>query len=60
MILLDKYRELYSIIVYICIKKSQFLNELYLKVIEFRHIYAKSSITNITVSTTILKITEVE
>ena len=38
MILLDKYRELYSIIVYICIKKSQFLNELYLKVIEFRHI----------------------
>ena len=41
MILLDKYRELYSIIVYICIKKSQFLNELYLKVIEFRHIYGK-------------------
>lgn len=38
-----KYTELYSIIVYICIKKSQFLNELYLKVIEFRHIYGKDS-----------------
>ena len=39
----NKYRGLYSIIVYICIKKSQFLNELYLKVIEFRHIYGKDS-----------------
>lgn len=46
--------------VYICIKKRLYLNKLYLKAVEIRHIYAKSSITNITVSTTILKITEVE